>query len=87
MNPELEQQLIEKYPKIFCQKDLPPTQSLMCFGFECGDGWYELIDSLCGYIQAMVDSNSYKGSKWSQFEAVQVKEKFGRLRFYGHGAL
>ena len=86
MREELEKKLIAKYPKIFCQVDLPPSKSLMCFGFECGDGWYDLIDRLCEYIQRMTDSNSnYKGGNWTQFEAVQVKEKFGTLRFYGSG--
>jgi len=80
MTPDLEKKLVEKYPKIFSQKDLPPNQSLMCFGFECGDGWYDLLDDLCGKIQAYVDEGNY-----SQIEATQVKEKFGTLRFYING--
>lgn len=84
MKPELEKKLVKKYPKIFVGVNLPPNESLMCFGFECGDGWYDLIDHLCEYIQRMINAN-IKGSNWTQFVAVQVKEKFGRLRFYGSG--
>jgi predicted nucleic acid-binding Zn ribbon protein len=52
----------------------------MCWGFECGDGWYDLIDQLCADIQAICDRTG------GQIKAVQVKEKFGALRFYiNHG--
>jgi len=77
MSPENTKKLFEKYPKIFAQKELSPRQSLMSFGFECGDGWVGLIDELCGCLQWHTDKNSYQ-----QVEAIQVKEKFGGLRFY-----
>lgn len=80
MNKELTQKLFDKYPKIFVQKDLPPTESLMCFGFECGDGWFWLIDNLCEKIQCYIDNNKHLDIP--QVEAVQVKQKFGELRFY-----
>lgn len=77
MTDEKTKQLYEKYPKIFGQKDLPMNQTCMCWGFSCSDGWYELIDDLCYAIQSHID---YK--KLPQVEAVQVKEKYGGLRFY-----
>lgn len=91
MKMELEKKLMEKYPKIFRQKDLPPNQSLMCFGIECGDGWYDILDTLCESIQRYVDSAIEMGElrkeneKNYQVEAVQIKEKFGGLRFYTSG--
>lgn len=77
MNPKLESKLFKKYPKIFRQKDLPMNQTCMCWGISCGDGWYNIIDTLCALIQFDIDNNKHK-----QLEAVQVKEKFGTLRFY-----
>ena len=77
MKKELQDKLFEKYPKIFRQKDLSKQETCMCWGFQCGDGWYELIDALCNCIQSRID---YKGGQ--QIEAVQVKTKFGGLRFY-----
>lgn len=41
------------------------------------DGWFTLIDNLCSYLQFHIDHNHIP-----QVEAVQVKEKFGGLRFY-----
>jgi len=67
MNEQLTKQLIEKYPKIF-PKD---------FGFEHNDGWYWLVNQLCNYLQFETKFNNMP-----QIQAVQVKEKFGLLRFY-----
>ena len=52
MKRELEHKLIEKYPKLF-QDVLDrkgPKETLMCFGCEHGDGWYDLLDSTLGAI-------------------------------------
>ena len=78
MKPELQKQLFEKYPKIFRQKDLPMSQTCMCWGIETGDGWYQLLDTLCQDIQTYLEIHT----EVNQVEAEQVKEKFGGLRFY-----
>lgn len=113
MKAELQNKLFEKYPKIFAQKDLPATQTAMCWGITCGDGWYDIIDTLCETIQnridepeklieeksdfmnsALEDHDNDRANYWAkeikrqesriikQIEAVQVKEKFGKLCFY-----
>lgn len=75
MNEKNTKYLFEKYPKLYAQKDLPKTESLMCYGFP-GDGWFELIDELSFDIQNLCDQKGF------QVEAVQVKSKWGGLRFY-----
>jgi len=80
MKTELQIKLFEKYPKIFKQKDLSIKESCMCWGVECGDGWYWLIDQLCNSLQRYIDSNNKE-----QIEAVQIKEKYGTLCFYADG--
>ena len=75
--PKTGEELMAKYPKIFRQKDLPMTQTCMCWGIECGNGWLEILDILCFHLQFNTDRNKYP-----QVEAEQVKEKFGTLRFY-----
>jgi hypothetical protein len=47
MSPELDAKLCEKYPKIFINRNQSPQETCMHWGFECGDGWYNLIDDLC----------------------------------------
>ena len=60
MSPELQKQLFDKYPKIFRQKDLDKMQTAMCWGIECRDGWYMLIDTLCKNLQFNTDNNNKK---------------------------
>ena len=54
----------------------------MVFGFDCDDGWFDLVWTLSQKIE---DAASAAGleplcAEWP--EAIQVKEKFGSLRFY-----
>lgn len=81
MREELDKQLCEKYPKLFADRHKPMTETAMCWGFDVGDGWYDLIDILCGSIQSYIDDN-----KKPQITVSQVKEKFGTLRFYTNGS-
>jgi len=64
------EELYRRYPKIFAQKFRGEHGGF--WGFECRDGWFDLIDRLCAKIKA----------EGSPIEAAQVKEKFGGLRFY-----
>ena len=55
MKPELEKQLIEKYPKIFQINEERRMLPFPMFGFECGDGWYNILNTLCFQIQSHID--------------------------------
>ena len=81
MKEELDKQLCEKYPKLLADRHKPMTETAMCWGFDVGDGWYDLIDILCGSIQNYIDNNNIP-----QITVSQVKEKFGTLRFYTNGS-
>jgi hypothetical protein len=82
MSPELTKQLYDKFPDLFKEKDLPPEQSNMCWGFECSDGWYYIIYTLCSLIQIHQKSQT---PDYKPVVVQQVKEKFGTLRFYYTG--
>lgn len=58
MTPELDKALCEKYPLIFADRNLGPAESCMSWGFECSDGWYNLIATLCAYIQNKIDQRN-----------------------------
>jgi len=142
MTEELDRKLCEKYPEIFKDRNGDMRTTAMCWGFECGDGWYPLIDSLCSSLQWDIENNNrdyvvenkflrkmiprlhsiiqkipgkynfekerqspltqlksflrgqvnnlgrrqkcvyIKSDRYPQLIAVQIKEKFGSLRFY-----
>lgn len=50
MRKELDEALCAKYPLIFGDRNKPMTETAMCWGFCCGDGWYNLIDTLCAHL-------------------------------------
>jgi hypothetical protein len=88
LSPDLDAKLRANYPLIFTVEpmvdpddpgmpDLP--SSLATWGFECGDGWYELIDALCLTLQHATKHGA------PQVVATQVKEKFGALSFQTRG--
>jgi len=85
MKTDLDQLLCEKYPKIFADRHKTMTETCMCWGFEHGDGWYNIIDQLCSNIQHHIDWKEKQGHVVPQVVAEQVKEKFGTLRFYYRG--
>ena len=59
MNDALDKYLCEKYPKIFSERHGNMQETCMCWGLECGDGWFFLIDALCASIQHRVDNPPY----------------------------
>lgn len=82
MSPELDKKLCEKYPHIFRDRNKSMKETAMCWGFDCKDGWYDLIDILCKNIMSYcLSSPGLPGIPI----ALQVKEKFGTLRFYTLG--
>lgn len=74
MKQELDEKLCRRYPNLYRDRHADPKITLMCWGFECGDGWFILIDVIS---DLMTKHNS-------EITAIQVKEKFGTLRYY-HG--
>lgn len=78
MRKELDDALCAKFPNIFKDRNADMRTTAMCWGFDCGDGWYSIINKLCTDIQKHLDENP----KVEQVVATQVKEKFGTLRFY-----
>ena len=58
MRKEKQEELYKKYPKIFGDKDKSPKETCMCWGIDCSDGWYDLIDRLCSHLQFNTDTNN-----------------------------
>lgn len=59
MNQNLEKQLVEKYPKLFKDRNRPPTETLICFGLECSDGWFKILDHLFGYLTNLMETEMH----------------------------
>lgn len=68
--------LAAKYPKL-----VPVNQyaDIRLFGFECGDGWFGLLDGTLSLL------DRYASQHQTDVYLTQVKEKFGALRIYTRG--
>ena len=82
MRKELDEALCKKYPEIFKDRNGDMRTTAMCWGFECGDGWYHIIDAACAQIENRAYNNRLNNLKFPPVIATQVKEKYGTLRFY-----
>lgn len=80
------EELIVKYPKIFQDYEGNPGG---CNWMDVPKGWLPVVDKLCGSIQRYIDTTSrytkHGPLKPEQINCVQMKEKFGGLRFYTDG--
>jgi hypothetical protein len=76
MNDILTQALYDEFPGLYAGRAKPAADSSMCWGIQCGDGWFallrELSMQLTEYARAHADY---------RLEAVEVKGKAGDLRF------
>jgi hypothetical protein len=43
MNAELTRKLVKRFPVLYQDYDSPMTQTCLCWGFDHGDGWFEII--------------------------------------------
>lgn len=77
MNAVLTEKLYASFPYLYRGRHKSMQETCMCWGFECDDGWYQLLFDLS---QALTDYQTRHPE--IEFEARQVKSKFGYLCFY-----
>jgi len=77
MNYEYQAYLFKRYADLFPSQRETPSDP-MYYGFECSNGWVDLIDTLLGKIASLNPPDD--------FIIVQVKEKMGTLRVYTENA-
>jgi hypothetical protein len=92
MKRSLEEALFYRFN--FFHPNTPITQSLMAFGCEHDDGWFDILWELCKALEVEIKKIEEKRTKKEKtielikdgdndwFKVQQVKEKFGSLRFY-----
>ena len=71
-----EARMLERFPKMFAEP---------YGGFCVDEGWWPILESLCGQIQHHIDWKNRQSEIVVQVTVAQIKEKFGGLRFYYDG--
>jgi len=85
MKQEFDELLCARYPKLMANRQKTMQETCMYWGFECGDGWFDILDQLMANIQKHIDLKEKQGLSIPQVVVDQVKEKFGTLSFYYTG--
>lgn len=100
MNLPTQEEIFERFPVLFSQKDLTIQESCMAWGLSHGEGWNRIIVELCEKINAHLKQKEEEGyvivpigedepigaEKFIyQVEFAQVKSKWYQLRIYHIG--
>jgi hypothetical protein len=87
MRKELAEEIYQRCPIIYRGVNDGAIKNLMCFGFECRSGWFEIILMLSEAVEKLAREKQDQGVDEEELPIViQVKEKFGGLRFYVQNA-
>lgn len=82
MSPENTQKLFDTFPHLYRGRNKSAQESSMHWGFECGDGWFDLLWSLSQAIEDEARKLGLDAQSESWPEVSQVKQKAGSLCFY-----
>lgn len=81
MNQENTKKIIAECPIIFADMKKRSTPVLpIHFGIECGDGWFDILRDLCTRVNQVL--MTFSEEERSDVRVIQIKEKYGTLRFY-----
>lgn len=75
-NEEFDAFMCKRFPKFFEQRNLPETETCMCWGFGIGQGWHPLFYELCERLEVLCVAYDL------DLQFTQIKEKYGSGRFY-----
>ena len=77
MKRELDEYLCKVYPKMMVNRDKSMQETCMCWGFECGDGWFQILNQLMGNIQHHIDWRERQRDLDIKFNEIAVQLKAG----------
>lgn len=80
MDTKLDELLVTDFPNLYRMRHGKMSHTCMCWGFDVGDGWHNIIRQLSIKLEALI--LALPEEERADCYADQVKEKFGGLRFY-----
>lgn len=82
MRQELDEKLCAAYPKMFVNRHADMQTTAMCWGFSCGDGWYNILNQLCGNIQHHIDWKEKQHNGAIKYNEMATQAKAGNLELF-----
>jgi len=82
MKQELDELLCKKYPKMMVNRNKDMKETCMCWGFECGDGWYNILDQLMANIQHRIDWKEKQRNSTIKYNEMATQAKAGNFELF-----
>ena len=82
MKQELDALLCEKYPKMMVNRDKSMQETCMCWGFECGDGWFNILNQLMSNIQHHIDWKEKQHNRATMYNEIAQAGKSGNTELF-----
>jgi len=82
MKQELDKLLCERYPKMMVNRNKNMQETCMCWGFECGDGWFNILDQLMGSIQHHIDWKEKQRVGAIKYNEMAAQAKAGNFDLF-----
>ena len=82
MKQELDKLLCEKYPKMMVNRNKNMQETCMCWGFDCGDGWFNILDQLMGNIQHHIDWKDKQRIGAIKYNEMATQAKAGNFDLF-----
>lgn len=80
MSPDLDARLCADFSQLYSVRHGDTRGPVSHFCFETDDGWFRIIHALSARLVEIIEG--LPAEERDEYYAVQVKEKFGGLRFY-----
>ena len=82
MKQELDKLLCEKYPKMMVNRNKDMKETCMCWGFECGDGWFNILNQLMSQIQHHIDWKEKQRAGAIKYNEMAAQAKAGNFDLF-----
>jgi hypothetical protein len=82
MKKELDEYLCKTYPRMMVNRNKGMQETCMCWGFECGDGWFTLLDQLMGNIQNHIDWKIKQRAWAMEYNEMATQCKAGNFELF-----
>lgn len=83
MREDLDRELCKLAPMLFANRNGSMRETCMCWGFECGDGWFPILERAAKKLEAIIVQMKQDRPEATDLpRCSQIKEKLGTLCFY-----
>ena len=82
MNKKLDELLCQRYPKMMVNREKSMQDTCLSWGFECGDGWFNILNQLMSNIQHHIDWKEKQHNRATMYNEIAQAGKSGNTELF-----